>query len=106
WPALFALADQSAAARDLVHPDRLERGALRAAGRTRLVPAVRRRLGAHRLDAVGAVRRRTSGGGDQAGLPRDSRAPHQAAARAGARAGARAVAGAINFFFDGESFGS
>ena len=31
-PALFALADQSAAARDLVHADRLERGALRAAG--------------------------------------------------------------------------
>src|SRR5487761_1915953 len=32
-PALFAFADQSAVARDLVHADRMERGALCAAGR-------------------------------------------------------------------------
>ena len=91
-PALFALADQSAFARDLVHADRLERGALRAADRARLVPALGGRLGAHRRDAVGAVRRRASGGSDQAGLSRDPGAPRQTPAGAGARAGAGAVA--------------
>ena len=77
-PTLFALADQSAVARDLVHADRLERGALRAADRARLVPAFGVCLGAHRRDAVGALRRRAHGRSDQAGLPRDSGAPRQA----------------------------
>ena len=80
-------------ARDLVHADRLERGALRAAGRARLVSAFGGGLGAHRRDTVGAVRRRAHGGSDQAGLPRDPRAPRQAPSGAGARAGAGAVAG-------------
>ena len=93
WPALFAHADQSAVARDLVHADRLERGALRAAGRARLVPALGGGVGAHRRDAVGAVRRRASGGSDQAGLSRDPGAPRKAAAGAGAGAGAGAVTG-------------
>ncbi len=80
-------------ARDLVHADRVGRGALRAAGRARLVPALGGRLGAHRRDAVGAVCRRASGGGDQAGLSRDSGAQRKAAADAGAQAGPGAVAG-------------
>src|SRR5664280_2431271 len=91
WPALFALADQSALARDLVHADRLERGALRAADRARLVPAFGGGVGAHRLDAVGAVRRRAHGGSDQTGLPRNSGAARETPAGAGARAGAGAV---------------
>ena len=41
----------ASAARDLVHADRLGRGALRAADRARLVPALGGRLGAHRRDA-------------------------------------------------------
>ena len=48
----------AAVARDLVHADRLGRGAVRAADRARLVPALGGRLGAHRRDALGAVRRR------------------------------------------------
>ncbi len=95
WPALFAHADQPAAARDLVHADRLGRGLIRAADRARLVPALGRRLGAHRRDAVGAVCRRASGGGDQAGLSGDSGAARTAADRAGAQAGAGAVAGGV-----------
>src|SRR5450830_341455 len=98
WPALFAFADQSALARDLVHADRMERGALRAADRARLVFALSRGLGAHRGDAVGAVRRRAHGGSDQAGLPRDPRAPRQTPAGAGARAGAGAFAGHLNTY--------
>ena len=47
-PALFALADHASPARDLVHADRLGRGALRAADRARLVPALGGRLGARR----------------------------------------------------------
>src|SRR5664279_2118352 len=85
WPALFALADQSALARDLVHADRLERGALRAADRARLVPAFGGGVGAHRLDAVGAVRRRAHGGSDQTGLPRNSGAARETPAGAVAR---------------------
>src|SRR6185437_14160224 len=77
WPALFALSDQSALARDLVHADRMERSALCAADRARLVPALGGGVGAHRRDAIGAVRRGAHGGSDQAGLSRDSRASRQ-----------------------------
>ena len=65
-------------ARDLVHADRMERGALRAAGQPRLVPALGGGLGAHGRDVVGAVRRRASGGSDQAGLSRNSCAARKA----------------------------
>ncbi len=58
WAALFAHADQPAVAGNLVYADRMGRSALRAADRARLVFAVGGRLGAHRLDAVGAVCRR------------------------------------------------
>ena len=57
-----------------------------------LVPALGRRLGAHRRDAVRAVRRRPHRRGDQAGLSRRSGAPRAAPPGAGARAGAGAVA--------------
>src|SRR5215470_4149621 len=50
---------------------RLVGGALRAAGRARLVPAHGGRLGAHRRHHLGAVPRCAYRGGDQAGLPRD-----------------------------------
>ena len=91
-PALFALADHAAAARDLVHADRLGRGALCAADRARLVPALGGGLGARGRDHLGAVRGRAYRRGDQAGLPRRSRRGANGAAGAGARARARAVA--------------
>src|SRR5262249_45394373 len=93
-PALFAPADHAAPARNLVHADLVGRGALRAAGLARLVPARRRGLGAHRRDDLGAVRRRAHRGGDQAGLSRDPGAAREAQARA--CAGARARAHAVN----------
>ncbi len=96
WPSLFALADQAAFARDLVHADRLERGALRAAGRPRLVPALGAGLGARGRQRVGAVRRRAYGGGDQAGLSRHSGAASQTQAGAGAGTGAGAVTWRVN----------
>ena len=58
----------------------------------RLVPALGGGLGAHRRDAVGAVRRRAYRRGDQAGLSRNAGAARAARAGAVARAGARAVA--------------
>ena len=73
---------------------------VRAADRARLVSAFGRRLGAYRLDAVGAVCRRASGGSDQAGLSRDSGAARTAADRAGAEAGAGAVTGGLKKAFD------
>src|ERR1035437_7528434 len=69
-----------------------------ASGGGRLVVALSRGVGAHRGDAVGAVRRRAHGGSDQAGLPRDPRAPRQTPAGAGARAGAGAFAGHLNTY--------
>ena len=60
-------------ARGLVHAGGLERGAVRAADRARLVPAFGGGLGAHRRDDLGAVRRRAYRRGHQAGLSRDSR---------------------------------
>ena len=91
WAAIFAQPDQSAPARDLVHANRLERGPLRAAGRARLVLADGGRVGAHGRNAVGAVCRRASGGGDQAGLSRNTGAARKAATGAGAGTGARAI---------------
>ena len=80
-------------ARDLVHADRMGRGALRAANRPRLVSAFGGGLGAHRGDALGAVRRRAHRRGDEAGLSRDPgparAAPFRAVAAAGARPSAR-----------------
>ena len=63
----------AAPARHLVHADRMERGALCAADRARLVPAFGGGLGAHRRDDLGAVRGRAHRGGNQAGLSRRSR---------------------------------
>ncbi len=82
--------DHAAAARHLVHADRLGRGALRAADRARLVSAFGGGLGAHRRDAVGAVCRRAYRRSDQAGLSRHPGAARKAPARSGAQAGAGA----------------
>src|SRR6185312_849306 len=87
WPALFALADHAAAALDVFYSDRLGRGALRAADRARLVPALLGGLGAHRRDAVGAVRRGPHRRSHQAGLSRHSGAARAPPLRAGAAAG-------------------
>src|ERR1044072_5358515 len=91
WPALFAFADHRTVARDVVHAHGLGRGALRAADRAQLVLALGGRLGAHRRDAVRAVRWRAYRGGNQAGLPRDSGAARAAPARTCARTGAGAL---------------
>ena len=91
WPALFALADHAIAAADLVHADGVGRGAVRAAGRGRLVPALGDGVGARRRRAVAAVRRRPYRGSDQAGLSRDPGAPRTHAPHSGAAAGAGAV---------------
>ena len=80
-------------ARDLVHADRLGRGAVRAADLARLVPALGGGLGTHRRDAVGAVRRRPYRRSDQAGLSRDPGAARAPPPGSGAAAGAGAVAG-------------
>ncbi len=58
-----------------------------------LVSALGRRLGAHRRDAVGAVRRRPHRRGNQAGLSRHSGTAGKTAPRSGAQAGAGALAG-------------
>ena len=65
-PPLFAHANHPSAARDLVHADRMGRGALRAADRARLVPALGGRLGTCRRHDLGAVRRRPYCRGDKA----------------------------------------
>ena len=83
-PALFALADHAIAAADLVHADGVGRGAVHAAGRRRLVPALGDGVGAGRRGAVAAVRRRSYRGSDQAGLSRDPGAPRTHAADSGA----------------------
>ena len=72
-------------------PASLGRGAVRAAGRQRLVPALGDGVGARRRGAVAAVRRRAYRGSDQAGLSRDPRAPRTHAADSVAGAGAGAV---------------
>ena len=90
-PALFALADHAIAAADLVHADRVGRGAVHAAGRRRLVPALGDGVGARRRGAVAAFRRRSYRGSHQAGLSRDPGAPRTHAADSGAGAGAGAV---------------
>ena len=91
WPALFARADHATAAADLVHPDRLGRGAVHAAGRRRLVPALGAGMGAGGRSAVAAICRRAHRGGEQAGLSRDPRASRAGAADPVAAAGAGAV---------------
>ena len=80
-------------ARDRIHADALERSALCAADRTRLVPALGGGVGTHRRDDLGAVRRRPHCRGDEAGLSRGAGATREATSRSRARAGARAVAG-------------
>src|SRR5262249_45636678 len=70
--AIFALTVNASPARDMVHPDRVGRGALRAADRSSLVPAFGSSLGTQRRDHVGAVCWGASRGGDKAGLPGDS----------------------------------
>src|ERR1700709_1014394 len=94
WPALFALADHAIAAADLVHADGVGRGTVHAARRWRLVPAFGNGMGARRRGAVAAIRGRAYRGGDQAGLPRNPRAPrtHAADSRAGAGIGAVVLA--------------
>ena len=72
-------------------PAGVGRGAVHAAGRQRLVPALGDGMGARRRGAVAAVRRRAYRGGDQAGLSRDPRAPRTHAADSVAAAGAGAV---------------
>ncbi len=78
-PALFAVSDHTAPARGLVHADRMGRGAARAAGRSRLVPAIGGGMGTgglgDRRTVCGGAHRRSN----QAGLPGNS-----GAARAGA----------------------
>jgi hypothetical protein len=59
-PALFAVANHAAPSRDLVHADRLGRGALRAADPARLVFALCRGVGARRRHVRFAVRRRAT----------------------------------------------
>ena len=73
-------------------PVALERGAVPAAGRPALVPALGDGLGARRRGAVAAVRRRASRRSHQAGLPRDPGAARTHAADSVAGAGAGAVA--------------
>ena len=92
WAALFALADHRVVARDLVHADRLGRGALRAADPARLVPAhgawrgsAPARPSPRRLPACISWRRPSRS------IARFRRGARSAAG-AGARAGARAVA--------------
>src|SRR4029079_7514019 len=89
-PALFAFSDNGIVARDLVHADRMGRGAVRAADRAQLVSPLGGRLGAHRRFALGPLRRRAYRGGDQAGLSRNSGAARTAPSGAGARARAGA----------------
>src|ERR1700688_610706 len=90
-PALFASADHAIAAADQVHADGVGRGAVRAAGRRRLVPALGDGMGTRRRRAVAAVRRRPYRGSHQAGLPRHPRPSRTHAADPGAGAGAGAV---------------
>ncbi len=78
-------ADHPSAARNLVHADRLGRGAVRAADRARLVPALGRGVGAHRRDAFGAVCRRPHRRSDQTGLSRHPGAAREAPPGAGAQ---------------------
>ena len=92
-PALFAAADHAPPARDLVHADRMGRGALRAADRARLVPALGRGLGTRRRNDLGAVCRRAYRRGDEAGLSRDPGAARAAPPGADAATGARPLAG-------------
>src|SRR5258708_6040727 len=98
WPAVFALADHPIAAADLVHADGVGGGAVHAAGRRRLVPALRHGMGARWRRAVAAVRRRAYRGSHQAGLPRDPGAPRTHAADSGAGASAGAVVAATMMF--------
>src|SRR6185437_5506220 len=88
WPALFAFADHGVAAADLVHADGLGRGAVRAAGLGRLVPALGAGMGTRRccdLTAGGRCAYRRS---HQAGLPRDPGETRTRAADSGAEASA------------------
>src|SRR3979411_2416906 len=90
-PALFARADHAIAAADLVHAGVMGRGAVPAAGRQGLVPALGDGMGARRCGAVAAVCRRAYRGSDQAGLSRHSRASRTHAVDSLAPAGAGAV---------------
>src|SRR3954465_11039829 len=92
WAAVFAFTNHDAVARDLVHADRMGRGAVRAADRAQLVLALSRRMGAHRRNAIGAVRRRTYRGSNETAVSRDPGAAGAAPVGAGARTGAGAVA--------------
>src|SRR5580700_10805647 len=69
----------------------MERGALRAAGRARLVSALGGGVGAHWRNAVGAVRWRASCGSDKAGLSRDTGTAREKPSGPGTRTGAGAV---------------
>src|SRR5215831_12892219 len=66
--ALFPLTANAPVARDMVHADRMGRGALRAADRSSLVFAFGFSLGTHRCDDVGAICRGASRRGDKASL--------------------------------------
>ena len=72
-------------------PTAMGRGAVRATGRERLVPAFGRGMGAGRSNIVVAVCRRSYRGSDQAGLSRDPGASRTHAADSGLAAGAGAV---------------
>src|SRR5450755_1309099 len=91
WPALFAHADHAIIAANLVHTDGMGRGAVHAAIRGRLVPALRHGMGARRRGAVAAGRRCPYRGGHQAGLPCDPGKARTHAAHSSAAAGAGAV---------------
>ena len=74
-------------------PDRVGRGALRAADRARLVPALGGGLGTRRRNDLGAVCRRAYRRGDEAGLSRHPGAARAAPPGAGPATGARPLAG-------------
>lgn len=73
-PSVLAHANHRLAAADLVHAERLGRGAVHAADRARLVPAFGAGMGADGGSVVAAGRRRAYRRGHQAGLSRHSRA--------------------------------
>src|SRR6185437_14546389 len=90
-PALFAFTDHRAIAADLVHPNRLGRGAVHAARRGRLVFALGAGVGTCGRCVVAALCGRPHRGSHQAGLSRDPRAPRTDAPDSGAQTGAGAV---------------
>src|SRR5215813_2643829 len=87
--AVFTLADHAPVARDLVHADRVGRGAVCASDRPPLVSTFGIGVGAHGRNHVGTVCRGASRGGNQAGVSRYPGPREEAGVNPQARAGAR-----------------